>query len=161
MSIQASVIRRATAADVEIIVTHRCRMFADMGLGDDAALEAMAGAARTLIEAALRDGSYQGWLAEEGGRVVAGGGVAIVAFQPNPLDPDPRRAWVHNMYTEPACRRRGLATQLLGEIVGWCREQGFKQVFLHASAAGRPLYERAGFAPTSEMRLVLQPGPAE
>ena len=133
-------------------------MFADMGLGDDAARQAMAEAARPLIEAALEEGSYQGWLAEEGGRVVAGGGVAVVVFQPTPRDTNPRRAWIQNMYTEPDCRRRGLASQILGEIVSWCREQGMKQVFLHASAAGRPLYERAGFAPTNEMRLLLEPG---
>lgn len=94
-------------------------------------------------------------------RTERGGGVAIVAFLPTPADPNPRRAWILNMYTEPAYRRRGLATQILGDIVGWCRGQGLRQAFLHASAAGRPLYERAGFAPTNEMRLLLEPGTAE
>lgn len=155
MSGQATRIRQATAADVEVIVHHRRRMFADMGYGDDAARDAMARAAQPLVEAALKDGSYRGWLVEDGGRVVAGGGLATVGFQPTPYDPSPRRAWVLNMYTEPAYRRRGLATQLLQNIIAWCREQGLKQVFLHASDAGRPLYERAGFRPTSEMRLVL------
>lgn len=148
-------IRRATAADVEVIVSHRLLMFTDMWLGDDAARQAAAGASRPLIESALRDGWYQGWLAEDGGRVVAGGGVAIVPFPPTPADPNPRRAWFLNMYTEPAHRRRGLAAQVLGQVVGWCREQGLRQVFLHPSAAGRPIYERAGFKPTSEMRLML------
>ncbi len=155
MSESAITIRRASPADVEVVVSHRLRMFADMGLGDDAARQAAAGASRPLMESALRDGWYHGWLAENGGRVVAGGGVAIVPFPPTPADPNPRRAWILNMYTDPAHRRRGLATQILEEIVGWCREQGLKQVFLHASAAGRPLYVRAGFEATSEMRLRL------
>ncbi len=161
MSGRAMTIRRATVADVEVIVSHRRRMFSDMGLGDDTAREAMAAAARTLIRASLQDGSYQGWLAEENGRVVAGGGVAIVSFQPTPVDPGPRRAWILNMYTEPDYRRRGLAMQILRAIVCWCREQGLRQVFLQASEAGRPLYERAGFRPTSEMRLNLEPGATE
>jgi hypothetical protein len=36
-----------------------------------------------------------------------------------------------------------------------CRERGLSAVLLHASDAGRPLYESMGFTPTSEMRLVL------
>lgn len=130
-------------------------MFAEMGYGDDAAREAMARATWPLVEAALRDGSYQGWLVEDGGRVVAGGGLTVVSFPPTPFDPSPQRAWILNMYTEPGYRRRGLAMQILQNIVAWCREQGLKQVFLHASDAGRPLYERVGFKPTTEMRLVL------
>ncbi len=94
MSGQATRIRQATVADVDIIVRHRCSMFADMGYGDEAARSAMATAARPFIEAALKDGSYRGWLVEDGDRVVAGAGLAIVGFQPTPLDPSPRRAWV-------------------------------------------------------------------
>jgi GNAT superfamily N-acetyltransferase len=149
-------IRQATPADVDVIVIHRHRMFADMGYGDEAQREAMTIAARPFIESALADGSYRGWLVEDQGRVVAGGGVAIVGFQPTPFDPNPRKAWILNMYTEPAYRRRGLATELLRRMISWCHEQGFKSVALHASNAGRPIYEQLGFKPTNEMRLPLE-----
>jgi GNAT superfamily N-acetyltransferase len=156
LSSQTTRIRQATVADVDIIVRHRRAMFAEMGYGDEAAGDAMANAARPFIEGALKNASYQGWLIEDGDRVVAGGGLAVVGFQPTPLDPNPRRAWVLNMYTEPAYRRRGLAKALLQSMIGWCREQGFRSVSLHASDAGRPLYELLGFRPTNEMRLVLE-----
>ena len=42
------------------------------------------------------------------------------------------------------------------ELVDWCRAQGFDCVCLHASDAGRPLYEQLGFQPTNEMRLNLR-----
>ena len=149
-------IRQATPADVDVIVLHRRNMFADMGYGNEAQREAMAIAARPFIEAALKDGSYRGWFVEDKDRVVAGGGLAIVDFQPTPLDPNPRRVWILNMYTEPAYRRRGLATALLRSMISWCRQQGFRSVGLHASSAGRPLYELLGFRPTNEMRLALE-----
>lgn len=152
----ATRIRQATVADVDIIVRHRCGMFADMGCGDEAARAVMATSARPFIAAALKDGSYRGWLIEDGPDVVAGGGVAILGFQPTPSDPSPRRVWVLNMYTEPAHRGRGLARQIIQSIIGWCRDQGFRSVFLHASDDGRPLYERLGFKPTNETRLVLE-----
>jgi len=120
----------------------------------------MVAAGRPFIEAALGDGSYRAWLVEVDGQVVAGGGVAIVGFQPTPFDPGPRRAWVLNMYTEPAFRRQGLARLVLETIVAWSAEQGIRSLFLHASNAGRPLYESMGFAPTNEMRLVLFRPPA-
>jgi GNAT superfamily N-acetyltransferase len=148
-------IRQATVADVDIILHHRRSMFADMGYGDGGARDAMVRSARPFIVGALKDGSYRGWLVEDGGRVVAGGGLAIVGFQPTPRDPNPRRVWVLNMYTEPAYRRQGLARQVLESMIAWCREQGVGSVSLHASDAGRPLYELLGFKPTNEMRLVL------
>ena len=149
-------IRKATVADVETILHHRRSMFADMGDGTEADRDAMVKSARPFIEAGLRGGSYYAWLVEIGSRVVAGGGIAIVGYQPTPLDPVARRAFVLNMYTEPAYRRQGLAKQVLEAIIAWCREQGFKAVLLHASVAGRALYEQMGFEPTNEMRLLLK-----
>lgn len=149
-------IREATLRDVDVILHHRWHMFADMGRGDDASRDAMVAAARPFIEAGLENGSYRGWLVEIDGRIVAGGGIAIADFQPSPLDLNPRRAWVVNVYTEPAFRRRGLAERVLQAIVAWCREQKMKAVFLHASEAGQSLYERLGFRPTNEMSLVLE-----
>ena len=149
-------IREATVADIEAILHHRRGMFADMGDGSEADLDAMVTSARPFVEAALRDGSYRAWLVEVDGHVVAGGGVAIVPYQPTPLDPEPRRVYILNMYTEPAHRRQGMARGVLEAIVHWCRERGLKAILLHATDAGRPLYTQMGFEPTNEMRLYLR-----
>mgnify|MGYP003548309000 CR=1 FL=1 len=45
--------------------------------------------------------------------------------------------------------------QLVDEALGVCRESGVTAVSLHASDAGRPLYESLGFVATNEMRLSL------
>ena len=150
-------IRQATTADVDVILDHRRHMFADMGRGDEHARDVMVDAARPFIEAGLRTGSYRGWLVDVDGRIVAGGGLAIVPFQPTPSDPRPQRVWIVNMYTEPGFRRQGLAKRVLDTMVVWCRNAGMKEVFLHASDAGRPLYELLGFTPMNEMKLVLEP----
>jgi len=152
----AAHIREATLADVDVILRHRRCMFADMNYGDESTRAAMVVATRPFIDAGLRSGSYRGWLAEVGGRVVAGGGIAIADFQPTPRSLSPKRAWIVNVYTEPASRRQGLARQVLEAILVWCRTQGLKAVFLHASDAGRPLYDSLGFKPTSEMGLRLE-----
>jgi GNAT superfamily N-acetyltransferase len=60
------------------------------------------------------------------------------------------------MYTEPGARRRGVAKRLLEAMIEWCRTKGFSAVSLHASDAGRPLYEMVGFQQTNEMTLKLR-----
>lgn len=130
-------------------------MFADMGSGDREALDAMEATSRPLFAGALVDGSYRGWLAEEAGRVVAGGGVIVLPYHSSPRDARPRRAWIVNMYTERSHRRRGLARRLMEEMIRWCRAQRMTAVYLHASDEGRALYESLGFTPTNEMSLRL------
>jgi GNAT superfamily N-acetyltransferase len=150
-------LRRATPADLALVLHQRRRMFEDMGYRDPAQLDAMQAAAGPFLGGGLGDGSYQGWLVEDdGGRAVAGGGIALVPFQPHPRDPGSRRAFIVNMFTEAEHRRRGLARRLMAAMLDWCRAQDLQAVSLHASAEGRPLYEALGFEPTNEMRLMLR-----
>jgi GNAT superfamily N-acetyltransferase len=131
-------------------------MFEDMGFTDARAMDAMLASATPLLRRRLLDGTYRGWLAEaSGGGIAAGGGVIILEFQSHPSDPVPRRAWVVNMFTEPEHRHRGLARRLMETMVAWCRGEGMRFLYLHASDDGRPLYESLGFEPNNEMRLVL------
>jgi len=150
-------IRPAMAADLDTILYHRRRMFEDMGYADPAGQVGMLAISSPMIEQGLADGNYRGWLAETAaGEVVAGGGVIFLAFHPNPADPRPRRAWVVNVFTEPAHRQQGLARRLMETIVAWCAAEGLSNLYLHASAEGRALYEDMGFVPTNEMRLRLR-----
>lgn len=149
-------IRMATVADLPTIMHHRRRMFYDMGFTDNATLDAMEATSAPFIQAGLRNGSYRGWLVETADCVAAGGGVVIMDYPSSPRDPNARRVYILNMYTEPEYRKRGLAKMIVEAMICWCRVQGFGWVSLHASDDGRHLYETLGFKPTNEMRLVLK-----
>jgi len=149
-------IRPATPQDLEVVLYHRRRMFEEMGFIDQQALHAMLASSSPLLGRGLMDGTYRGWLVEAPGAVVvAGGGIIVLEFQSHPGDPRPQRAWVVNMFTESAHRRRGLARRLMETMLEWCRAEGMRFLYLHASDDGRPLYESLGFTPTNEMRLAL------
>ena len=149
-------IRQATIDDLDTILHHRRRMFEDMGHTDTQALDAVVAASRPLLQQNLETGSYHGWfIVTPEGEIAAGGGIIFLDFQPNPRDPRPQRAWVVNMFTEPVHRKRGLARLLMKTMLEWCRTQGMKTLFLHASDYGRPLYESLGFTPNNEMRINL------
>lgn len=146
-------LRRATPSDLPMVLCHRRAMFLEMGYSQ-AALAPMMRSAEPYFAEGFQDGTYQGWFFEDSAsRVVSGAGVTVIRYHPGPRDPLPRRAWVVNVYTEMEYRRRGLARRLMQELVGWCRAQGFRSVYLHASEFGRPLYESMGFQITNEMRL--------
>ena len=150
-------IRSANLNDLNHLVHHRRAMFENMGHSDPTALRQVDQASQEYFTEALRLGTYKAWLAETPeARVVAGGGIVIADWPGYPGESLAKRAWILNMYTEPEARRHGIAKQLLQTMLDWCRREGFRTVSLHASAAGRPLYESLGFQPTNEMRLTLR-----
>ncbi|MBI3578928.1 MAG: GNAT family N-acetyltransferase [Ignavibacteriales bacterium] len=150
-------VRTAAPRDIQIILSHRRKMFEDMGYNDSMSLDLMLATSTPLIQRGLEKGTYRGWLVETPtGEVIAGGGIIILDFHSHPQDPKPRRAWVVNMYTEYAYRRRGLARLLMNTMIEWSRAEGMRFLYLHASDNGRSLYETLGFKPTNEMKINLQ-----
>jgi GNAT superfamily N-acetyltransferase len=150
-------IREGTLADLDIIMHHRWSMYLDMGYRDESALADMIMSSRLFFAERLANGTYRAWLVENAAReVVAGGGLFIYDYHPSVSDRRPKRPLIANMYTEPPYRRKGIARRLMETMIGWCREQGFGSVVLHASADGKPLYESLGFKQTNEMRLMLR-----
>ncbi len=64
------------------------------------------------------------------------------------------RGYVLNVFVEPEYRGRGLARALMELCVTEARSRGIRVVALHASDAGRPLYEKLGFYAANEMLFV-------
>jgi GNAT superfamily N-acetyltransferase len=149
-------IREAGVEDLKHILHHRRAMFEEMGFRDTAVLDRVEDLSREYFSEALSLGTYRGWLANEwNGQIVGGGGIMVADWPGYPGENHAERAWILNMYTEPRARRCGVAKRLLEVMIEWCRIKGFNSVSLHASSAGRPLYETVGFQQTNEMTLKL------
>jgi GNAT superfamily N-acetyltransferase len=153
-------IRAGTLADAETVVAHRRAMFLDMGYPDDHALRGMIERFRPWLLAKMQAGEYLAWFAViQGDRdqaVAAGLGVWLMDWPPHMLGPGRWRPNILNVYTRPESRRQGLARKLVEHALAWCRANHLSTVILHASDAGRPLYQSMGFQPTSEMRMLLK-----
>lgn len=148
-------IRRATPADAACITRHRHQMFADNRFATEERLIDLDAEFAPWVHAALTNGTYIGLLMEEDGKVIAGAGIYLMPFPPHFRHLEPRRAYLLNVYTAPEARGRGLARQLTEAAIAESRAQGCTVLTLHASPQGRPIYEKLGFAPTSEMMLTL------
>jgi GNAT superfamily N-acetyltransferase len=155
--LQASLrIRDATPADIPEILRQRRGMYEAMGHSDAFALEAMSARSAEYLPKAMSDGSFRAWLACAEGGAVGGGAVIISPWLAHPDDLECRRATILNIYVDPDFRRRGIARALVQTILAWCKAEGLARVTLHASDAGRPLYESLGFEASNEMRLTLR-----
>lgn len=160
-------IRLASLADVDVIAEHRARMFDEMGQVPSDAFETLRAKSRKRLHDFLKRGEYVGWLAVPAQRpeIIAGGaGVQLREVLPHPLSSanegnkiaEGRHAIILNVFTEPDWRHQGIAVLLLQRVIEWARAERLDRLVLHASEAGRPLYERLGFVGTSEMRLARE-----
>jgi len=149
-------LRRASSADLDVLVEHRRAMFRDMGYDDEAALTSMASRFRPWLLEHLKREDYLAWLVSApDGSTAAGTGLWLMDWPPHMVGQGARRGNILNVYTHTDFRRRGLAGELMTAALGWCRENGVDTIILHASASGRSIYEALGFTPTNEMRLRL------
>lgn len=157
-------IRLATVDDVDTIADHRARMFDEMGDVRPGAFETLRTKSGNRLREFLDRGEYIGWLAtpaEQPDLIVGGAGVQLRQTLPHPqylagnqgVVAEGRHAIIINVFTEPEWRRRGIAQILMRRIIEWARAEELDSLVLHASDAGRSLYEHLGFVRTNEMRL--------
>lgn len=145
-------IRPIALEDAEKIAEHRHRMFLDDGIPDDERMHILIEAFIHWVKARIQLGTYSGWFALDGDRVVAGTGMMVIDWPPHPLHVEPLRGYILNVYTEPSYRGRGIARQLVRQAMEEAAKRKIGLVSLHASKMGRPVYEKLGFNRTSEMR---------
>jgi GNAT superfamily N-acetyltransferase len=121
----------------------------------------------TADELGVHDGSYRLWAKEmmkrrllhgyivetSDGKPAASGCVWLREMQPSPGHPHGMVPYVLSMYTRPEFRRKGLASMIIEEAMGWARKHGYYKIVLHASLTGRKVYSRLGWKRTWEMEF--------
>ncbi len=151
-------LRPSTLADLETHVAHRIAMFRDMEMGTEEGLKRMAEAFRTQLRSWLVTGQCRGLLLEEDGRAVVSVLLLLKDTLPTPVTPLSVRGYLFNLYTLPTHRRKGLAGHITDAALDLARDLGIEIMELHASLEAEGMYQRMGFVPTSEMRLVMGAG---
>ena len=147
-------IRQATPEDAPIIARHRHRMFVDAGRADNNALRRVSEAFEAWVAPMMREGKYMGWLTSHEGGVVAGAGLMILDWPPHPLDPEPHRGYLLNVYVDPEFRRKRVASDLIEMALAEARRRKIRVVSLHSTEEARRMYESNGFRRTNEMFYV-------
>ena len=91
------------------------------------------------------------WLAWAGDWPI--GMAALVVFERMPAPGSPTAHWgyVSQVWVDPAYRRRGVATALMGAAIEWAREQQMVRLVLNPSEISRPMYAALGFRPADDL----------
>lgn len=158
-------VREATSEDMDVLVRHRRKMFEEISDATADELDAVDRDYRRWARTRLRSHRFVAFVVEERGRVAASGALWLMPLPPRPWTRGDRAPYLMSMYTEREDRGKGYATLVVDAAVRWAKAHGHRVVILHASDEGKGIYEKAGFRPTSEMRLRFDrprpPKPAE
>ena len=147
--------KRASLEDIALLMETRVTVLrAANRLPEDADMEEVRTQSERYYRQALSDGSHAAYLVLDGDRFVGAGGVSFYQIMPTYHNPAGTRAYIMNVYTDPAYRRRGIAYKTLDLLVREARDRGVTGISLEATDMGRPLYEKYGFVPMeNEMEL--------
>jgi len=150
-------IRLATAADIPEIKYQRRHMFTDMGNPENDILDDHDVIFEAWVGPAMEAKEYIGFVAQsEAGENIGGAGLWLPDWPPHPRRPHTHRGYVMNVYVRPEYRGQGIAKRLMIAVMEWCKEHNIHIISLHASDAGRPIYEGLGFEGTNEMRIEIE-----
>ncbi len=96
-------------------------------------------------------------LSVDHGEVIGCATICYVNVMPTFDHPSGKRAHIMNVYTRDCYRRQGLAYKMMTFLIEEAKQKGVTEISLDATDAGRPLYEKCGFAASQEgMVLNLQ-----
>jgi len=151
-------VRDASPEGIELLTRSRRLMFEELDDFAPDVLDRIDSEFDVYLRREFETGRACGWLAfdDATGEWVGGLTNIWVSWPSSPNVPGELRAYLFGLYVAPSYRRRGIARSLVETARQTAREAGAAAVILHASDAGRPLYESLGFAPTSEMRFVFE-----
>jgi ribosomal protein S18 acetylase RimI-like enzyme len=123
-------IRAATIDDVDEVVHLRMEFLREFAQQDGKTLpDSLPRAIRAYAERTLPIGALRFWIAELDGRVAGCCALLMIDRPPSLNNLSGLTAYLLNVYTVPACRRRGVASALLREALRHAREAGAGRVW--------------------------------
>ena len=130
-------VTRAKANDLDLLVTHRLRMWIDIHPEWKEEVKESEKSTRAWISKKLTDRSLIGFIARSPDGSVAGSGcVWVREEQPRPNYPKHEVPYLMSMYTEKPYRHKGVAKLIVAAASGWCKEHGYRRVVLHLRTKG-------------------------
>ncbi|MDG6913417.1 MAG: GNAT family N-acetyltransferase [Nitrososphaerota archaeon] len=130
-------VREATAADIPTLVSHRRKMWLDIGHDPLSSIEEADRPYERWVRLMMRRRRFAGFVVTTGEEVAGSGAVWLREEQPRPGLSRGSAPYLLSMYTEPRFRRSGAATAIVRAALRWSRARGYRKLELHASRAGR------------------------
>ena len=141
------IIKRAGTEDIELLIKLRLDFLAEeKGFVSSEEQDAIAKKFETYSYKHLADGDFIAWIAfDDFGQVLSTAFLSIVERPPRAAFSSYLVGTVYNVFTYPACRRKGIATKVMSALIEEAKALHVASVDLLAANDGKPLYENLGF----------------
>jgi GNAT superfamily N-acetyltransferase len=150
--------RRATAADIDILIRNRIEFIQDSnGVVLDFEQEKALRSQLAAYFPAHIGRDFWASIAVEDGKAVSAVFLCVLEKPANIAFPDGREGTILNVYTHPEYRRQGIAMRLFEDIIEEADRQKLLSCELIATGMGRPLYEKFGFKPICDTYMKRRP----
>ncbi|HEY8958176.1 GNAT family N-acetyltransferase [Chitinophaga sp.] len=149
--------RKADITDIPQLVHLRLQFLKEIYPKSDNSKDAvLKDQLRVYLTEHLTKKNFVNWFADAEGEIVASAGIVFYNQPPLYHNLEGKVAYILNVFTLPAFRRRGIAKALLQKILDEAKERNTGKISLHTSEEGRLLYEQFGFvAGDNEMTCQL------
>jgi GNAT superfamily N-acetyltransferase len=144
-------LRAADRFDVRPLAQLRAASLTELGLLDSAGRDAFIASATREFRLLFAHDRIAAWIACDDARVVAT--TCAVFYDRLPYPDGSRHAELGGVYVMPGYRKRGLATELVREVIAAAQAGGARKTFLRPAKSAKSLYARLGFVDTELMAL--------
>jgi predicted acetyltransferase len=137
---------KATVDDTSTLVENRILFALEISGGqDEEVIQALREQMTTYLLKATADNSFISFIAKSNGIVAGIGSMHVRELPGNFKNPSGKWAYIMNMYTIPAFRRKGVCKNILNMLVEEGKQYGITGFDLHATAEGELVYRQNGF----------------
>lgn len=141
------ILRKAGIRDIDLLIDNRIIFLSEIhSKVSDEEVSYLRSSLRKYFKSTLRNGKYICWIAEYNNIPVSFGGL-LVRDQPGTFEiPDGKIGYIMNMYTAVEYRNKGLASIVFRKLIEVGKNLKLDRLELRATAAGEPVYRKAGFS---------------
>lgn len=138
--------RQATLNDIDLLVKSRIDFMKDYwGEVEKDKQEVLSKCLFDFFRTEIQGNTYITWFAFADGNFAGVGGMKVIKKPGSFRVPEGVTGYIMNMYTLPAYRKRGIATNILKLLEKTGADMGIRFFELHATDDGRPVYEKEGY----------------
>jgi len=144
-------IRRATPADVPVLSSLRFEFRSRQKNPVETAAEFIPRCIDWMRPRVADESRWRVWVLEHDGGIAGNIWLELIEKLPNPNVERETHGYVTNFFIRPERRNLGAGSRLLKAVLDECERARVDSVFLWPSDRSRPLYERHGFVPASDI----------
>ena len=139
-------IRQVSACEIPVLMQWRMEVLHDVfDIPEHELMDSLYKENERYYKATIKRGLHVACFALVNHKIAGCGGMCLYHEMPSPDNPNGKCAYLMNIYTRPAYRGCGIGKKVVEWLICEAQKRNIAKIYLEASEAGRPLYEKLGF----------------